>query len=160
MVMDGARLALREFGVTIEDLPITTDPHRIDDAFTKLKLAGEGDLEEIVYLYNASREAHLLKTMLSNVDKLSPRVVAINVKAMVIKYSLTKDSDLEAQSTAKGIRPRHKDLRQGIYLAQQSLDLVPKTPVYSKLRFSRNLIRLKWAPRTRNFKRSSPNPRF
>jgi tetratricopeptide (TPR) repeat protein len=134
MVMDGARLALREFGVTIEDLPITTDPHRIDDAFTKLKLAGEGDLEEIVYLYNASREAHLLKTMLSNVDKLSPRVVAINVKAMVIKYSLTKDSDLEAQSTAKGIRPRHKDLRQGIYLAQQSLDLVPKTPVYSKLR--------------------------
>jgi tetratricopeptide (TPR) repeat protein len=134
MVMDGARLALREFGITIEDLPVTTDPKRIDDAFTKLKLAGEGDLQEIVYLYNASREAYLLKTMLSNVDKLSPQLVATNLKAMVIKYSLTKDSDLQAQSTAKGIRPRHKDLRQGIYLAQQSLDLVPKTPVFSKLR--------------------------
>jgi tetratricopeptide (TPR) repeat protein len=134
MVMDGARLALHEFGVTIEDLPITTDPKRIDDAFTKLKMADQGDLKEIVYLYNASREAQLLKSMLSNVDKLSPQLVAITVKTMVIKYALTKDSDLKAQSTAKGIRPRNKDLRQGIYLAQQSLDLVPKTPVFLKLR--------------------------
>jgi tetratricopeptide (TPR) repeat protein len=134
MVMDGARLALRKFGIAIEDLPVTTDPKRIDEAFTKLNLANEGDLEEIVYLYNAAREAQRLKIMLSNVDKLSPRVVSTDVKTMVIKYSLTKDSDLEAQSTAKGIRPRHKDLRQGIYLAQQSLDLIPKTPAFAKLR--------------------------
>ena len=140
MVMDGARLALREFGVTIEYLPVTTDSNRINDVFTKLNLATKmsfGDdrnLQEIVYLYNASREAQLLKTMLSNVGNQSPQIVASRVKAIVVKYSLTKDSDLQPRSTAKGGRPRHKDLRQGIYLAQQSLDLLPKTPQFAKLR--------------------------
>src|SRR5262249_24649412 len=129
-----ARRALREFGVTIEDLPVTTDRKRIDDAFTKLNLAGESEPKEIVYLYNAAREAKQFKTMLSNVDRLSPQFVAGIVRAMVVKYSLTKDSDLQAQWTAKGIRPRHKDLRQGIYLAEQSLDLIPKTAVFFKLR--------------------------
>ncbi|WP_316224869.1 MULTISPECIES: hypothetical protein [unclassified Bradyrhizobium] len=134
MVMDGARIALHEFGVTLEDLPVTTDPKRIARAFTKLKLADEDDLQGIVYLYHASREAQLLRNLLSSADKISPQQVTTNVKAMVIKYALTKDSDLESQSSAKGIRPRHKDLRQGIYLAEQSLDLVPKTPVFQKLR--------------------------
>ena len=133
-VMDGARIALSHFGVTIEDLPVTTDPKRIDNAFTKLKLSDQGNLKEIVYLYNASRESQQLKVMLLNIGKLSPRLVENTVEAMIIKYALTKDSDLEAQSTAIGIRPRHKDLRQGIYLAQASLDLLPKSPVFGKLR--------------------------
>ena len=63
LVVDGARRALREFGVTIENLPITTDPTRITAAFRKLQLAEDDDLEEIAYLYHAAREAgQFLKT--------------------------------------------------------------------------------------------------
>jgi len=137
MVIDGARLALQKFGITVEDLPVTTDPERINDALIKLNADDDylGDLGEIVYLYNASREAQQLKTVLSNVDTSSPKFVVTNVKATIIKYSLTKDLDSQAQSsTTKRMGPRHKDLRQGIYLAEQSLDLVPKTPVFSTLR--------------------------
>jgi tetratricopeptide (TPR) repeat protein len=134
VVMDGARRALREFGVTIEDLPVTTDPGRITAAFTKLKLAGHPELEEIAYLYNASREAERLEALLSNINERPPSSIAVAVKGMVIKYSLTRESDLENKSTRTGPRPQHRDLRQSIYLAQLSLDYLPKNPEFSQLR--------------------------
>jgi tetratricopeptide (TPR) repeat protein len=134
LVIDGARRALREFGVTVENLPVTTDPTRITSAFTKLKLAGYPELEEIVYLYNASREADQLEAMLSNIEKVSPQAVAVAIKTIVTKYSLIRDSDLDNSSPRRGLKPQHKDLRQSIYLAQLSLDRLPKTPEFSQLR--------------------------
>lgn len=38
--MAGTQRALREFGISIEGLPVTTDPKRIEAALTKLKFAG------------------------------------------------------------------------------------------------------------------------
>jgi hypothetical protein len=134
MVMENARLALAQFGVTLADLPLSTDPKRISDALTKYNLEGETDLAGIIYLYNASREAEALKALLSNPDKKSSKLAAFSVRALVVKYSLAKDSDLQPQSARLGVRPHHKDLRQGIYLSEQALDLLPKTQALSGLR--------------------------
>ena len=132
-VMDGARRALRQFGVTIENLPITTDPSRITAAFRKLQLADDGDLQEITYLYHASREAEQLETILSNVDKQSPLSSATEIKRIVVKYSLTRDPD-ESRTPARGPKPLHRDLRQSLYLVQRALDLLPRNTNFSKLR--------------------------
>jgi hypothetical protein len=53
---------------------------------------------------------------------------------LVIKYSLTTDPDREANPFPGGAKPLHKDLRQSLFVAQRSLDRLPKTPAYSKLR--------------------------
>jgi tetratricopeptide (TPR) repeat protein len=132
-VMDGARRALREFGVTIENLPITTDPSRITDAFGKLQLADDSDLEEIAYLYQASREAEQLEAVLSNVDKQPPLSSATEIKRIVVKYSLTRDPD-EKKPPQQGPKPLHRDLRQSLYLVQRALDLLPRNTNFSKLR--------------------------
>ena len=138
LVMDGARRALREFGVAIETVPVTTDPRRIEAVFAKLGLAGylegEKELQEIVYLYNASRETEEFEALLSNIGTGSPQSIAAAVKSIVIKYALTKDSDSQTKPSKKGPRPLHRDLRQSIFLAQASLDRLPKTAEFSKLR--------------------------
>ena len=71
LVVDNARHALRAFGVTVENLPVTTDSTRISDAFKRLRLADNGALEGITYLYQASREAQQLEAILSNIHKQS-----------------------------------------------------------------------------------------
>ncbi len=134
MVMKNAQLALAQFGITLADLPLSTDPKRISDVLTKFNLAGETDLAGIIYLYNASREAEALRALLSDPNKKSSKLAAFSVRALVVKYSLTKDSDLQPQSAHLGVRPRHKDLRQGIYLSALALDLLPKTQALSGLR--------------------------
>jgi tetratricopeptide (TPR) repeat protein len=65
-VMAGAQKALGKFGIAIAGLPVTTDPKRILAAFTKLRLASDWDLQEIVYLYHASREIAQLEQTLSD----------------------------------------------------------------------------------------------
>jgi hypothetical protein len=133
LVMDGARRALREFRVTIEDLPLTTDFTRIAAAFEKLQLANESDLEEIAYLYHASREAGQLESILSNVDKQSPLALGAEIKRIVVKYSLTRDPSAN-NSPGRGPKPLHRDLRQSLYLAQRALDLLPRNANFLKLR--------------------------
>ena len=133
-VLDGARAALHKFNIAIETLPVTTDPVRIHRAFTKLHLGDETDLQEIVYLYNAALDAKSFNETLSKAADPSGIEVERIVKEFVIKYSLTTDSQLSRRSTQKGIYPRHKDLREGVYLAQTALELVPKTRRFYKLR--------------------------
>jgi hypothetical protein len=132
-VMDGARRALRQFGVTVENLPITTDPSRITAAFTKLQLADDMDLQEITYLYQASREAEQLETILSNVDKSSPLSSETEIKRIVVKYSQTRDPD-ENKKPAPGPKPLHRDLRQSLYLVLRALDVLPRNTNFLKLR--------------------------
>ena len=132
-VMDGARRVLRQFGVTIENLPITTDPSRISAAFRKLQLADDSDLQEITYLYNAAREAEQLETILSNIDKQPPSSSETEIRRLVVKYSLTRDPD-ENKTPARGPKPLHRDLRQSLFLTQRALDLLPRNANFLKLR--------------------------
>lgn len=133
LVADGARRALRKFGVTVENLPVTTDSDRIADAFRKLQLAYDYDLQKIVYLYHASREAEQLDSMLSNVGKQSPSSLAAEVKRIVIKYSLMRDPDGN-KSARQGPEPLHRDLRQSLYFVQRALDLLPANSAFLKVR--------------------------
>ncbi len=133
-VMAGAQKALAKFSIAIAGLPVTTDPKRILAAFTKLGLASDWDLQEIVYLYHASREIAQLERTLSDVKKLSPSSITTTVKAVIIKYSLTSDSDLERKTFSPGPRPQHKDLRQAVYVIQRSLEALPKTADFATLR--------------------------
>lgn len=132
LVMDGARRALRGFGVMIENLPVTTDSGRITAAFSKLQLF-DRYLEEIPYLYHASREAEQLESILSNIDKQSPSSLETEIKKIVVKYSLTKDAD-EKKPAGRGPKPVHRDLRQSLYLVQRALDVLPRNPSFLKLR--------------------------
>jgi hypothetical protein len=83
-------------------------------------------LEDIFYLYHASREAEQLNATLSSVEARSAPLVITQIKAMVIKYALTHDPDSRKRSTPQRPLPLHKDLRQSIYLAERALDLLPK----------------------------------
>ncbi|MFO1101417.1 MAG: hypothetical protein U1E20_00770 [Methylocystis sp.] len=133
-VMAGAQLALDNFGISIENMPVTTDPERIAAIFTNLGLAGDRGLQEIVYLYHSSREIAQVEKILSDLDNHSPSSIATKLKEVIIKYSLTRDSDLEKKPFDRKPHPLHKDLRQSLFVVQQSLDLLPKTPIFSKLR--------------------------
>jgi uncharacterized protein YecT (DUF1311 family)/tetratricopeptide (TPR) repeat protein len=135
LVMSGAQRALRNFGITIENLPVTTDPKRIEATFTKLKLADDAALKEIVYLYFASREIGQVIEMLSDSSQPPPSSIGEKIKEVVIKYSVTRDSDLEEQVFfRRGAKSLHKDLRQSLFIAQKALDSLPKTVNFSKLR--------------------------
>ena len=117
-MVDNARRALREFGATVENLPVTTDSTRISDAFKRLRLADNGELEDITYLYQASREAQQLEAILSNIDKQSPPSSEAEIRRIVVKYSMMRDSD-ERTQRKPGPKPLHRDLRQSLQLAQR-----------------------------------------
>jgi hypothetical protein len=133
LVVDNARRALREFGVTVENLPVTTDSTRISDAFKRLRLADNGELEDITYLYQASREAQQLEAILSNIDKQSPPSSEAEIRRIVVKYSMMRDPD-ERTQRKPGPKPLHRDLRQSLQLAQRALDRLPRNASFQKLR--------------------------
>ncbi|MBG0802204.1 hypothetical protein IYW40_12060 [Methylocystis sp. H4A] len=132
-VMDGAKRALDTFGIKIESLPVTTDPKRIEAILKKFHLEMTS-LGDVIYLYHSSREIGQIEDMLKNPGDRSPSAISAKVKEIVVKYALTDESDFEKKSSRQGPTPKHKDLRQSIYIARRSLDLLPKTPDYSKLR--------------------------
>jgi hypothetical protein len=64
-----------------------------------------------------------------------PSSITTPVKAVIIKYSLTTDSDLERKAFSPGApRPQHKDLRQAVFVIQRSLEALPKTAGFATLR--------------------------
>lgn len=132
MVADNARRALREFNITVENLPVTTDPARIEDAFKRLRLADYGELKEITYLYQATREAQQLEAILSNIDKQSPLSSETEIRRIVVKYSMMRDPDRTPRGP--GPKPLHRDLGQSLQLAQRALDLLPRNASFQKLR--------------------------
>ena len=75
-----------------------------------------------------------IEEMLSDSSKQSPSVIADKIKATVIKYSVTTDADLEHKPLQRGPKPLHKDLRQSIFIADKSLELLPRTAAFSKVR--------------------------
>jgi len=137
LVIDNARRALREFGVTAESLPVTTDSTRISNALKKLKLADSeglsGGLEDIAYLYQASREARQLETVLSNIGKQPSPSSEAEIRRIIVKYSMMQDP-AERTQRKPGPKPLHRDLRQSLQLAQHALDLLPRTSSFQKLR--------------------------
>jgi tetratricopeptide (TPR) repeat protein len=133
LVVENARRALREFGVTVENLPVTTDSARISAAFKRLRLADDGKLEDIAYLYQASREAQQLETILSNIDKHSPASSEAQIRRIVVKYSKMQDPDERVQKKP-GPKPLHRDLRQSLQLAQRALNRLPRNASFQTLR--------------------------
>lgn len=133
LVVDNAQRALREFGVTVENLPVTTDANRISDAFERLQLANEGKLQDITYLYQASREARQFEAMLANIDKQSQASSETEIRRIVVKYSMMRDLDERTQRT-RGPKALHRDLRQSIQLARLALDLLPRNASFQSLR--------------------------
>jgi hypothetical protein len=168
LVMTGAQRALRKFGIRIEDLPVTTDPKRISTTFTKLKMADDTDLQEIVYLYHSSRELEQVEDILSDVSKESPLAITEKIKNVIIKYSLTSDSDLEGKPFRRGPKPLHKDLRQSLFVAQKRSILFRKPPIFRNCDNGfitsvsgswPNLARLRSLLRMMNSNTSFPTPR-
>jgi hypothetical protein len=133
LVEDNARRALSNFGVTVENLPATTDSTRISEAFKRLRLAENEGLEDITYLYQASREAQRLEAILSNIAKQPLPSSEAEIRRIVVKYSMTRDPDERARRQP-GPKALHRDLRQSLQLAQRALDLLPQNARFQKLR--------------------------
>jgi tetratricopeptide (TPR) repeat protein len=133
-VMSSAQKILSFFGVSVESLPVTTDPNRIQAAFTKLGLGNELSLLEIAYLYFSSREIQNTEDMLSHVNTELPINVKSRLKNIIIKYALINDPDSNRKGSANTPQAMHKDLRQSIYLADRALQSLPKSVDFSKFR--------------------------
>ena len=134
VVLAGARRALRNFGVTIENFPVTTDPRRISAAYSKLQMSVGYGLEEIVYLYHSSREIIEIEKKLLELDRHSISSVEDELRELITKYALISDADLRKMRSDKTSKPLHKDLRQSLYLLNRSLELLPRSSAHSKFR--------------------------
>ncbi len=134
LVMAGARQALHRFDITLEDFPVTTDDFQIEEVLVKLQVPKYAYFADIVYLYNAARELTETEEMLDHIDQYSVNELDAHLREIVFKYSLLTDSDLKAMWSAGDFISRHKDLRQSIFIATKSLERLPRTHDYSKLR--------------------------
>lgn len=134
LVMAEARKALRHFDIVAENLPVTTHPQRIDDALTGLNLGGDWYLQDIVYLYQSSHEISEALGMLSRINEYPAAVAQKTIRELIVKYALTKEADRELMWSDDASPPRHKDLRQSIYIAGYALQSLPRTTEYSKFR--------------------------
>ncbi|PHR87063.1 MAG: hypothetical protein COA78_37445 [Blastopirellula sp.] len=134
VVMAGARRALRHFGIRIENLPVTTDPRRIWATFSRLELASDDELHDIVYLFHSSREIRRMEEKLLEIERHANSEIEDELRELISKYSLTSDSDLKKMYSNRNSKPLHRDIRQSLYLLRISLDLLPKSSALSKFR--------------------------
>ncbi|MCP4314783.1 MAG: hypothetical protein GY789_01765 [Hyphomicrobiales bacterium] len=134
LVIAGARRALNHFGVTIEDLPVTTDPRRISTTFEKFLPRSHYLLQEVAYLYHSSREISEMVNTLRELERHSISSVHDRLRELINKYALVSNSDLEKMYSDRSTKPRHKDLRQSLYLLDRSLELLPQSGTHSKFR--------------------------
>ena len=131
--IEAAQRALQAIKVPIAQLPVTTDPDRIEAALEKINpdLSYDANVQELPYLIEASKDMQRYQTYLNSVSTVPPDVFAENVKKAIGKYSMLLDPPDQPA------RPRviqHKDLRQALHLIDIVLPVTPKTAQYAALR--------------------------
>jgi hypothetical protein len=134
LVMTGARRALDNFDIIVEELPVTTDPRRIADYLTKLNSGDDWYLHEIVYLYHSSRELAQIESTIRNAQARPDATTMDDVRQVVEKYSLISDSVQQEMWSSEDSQPYHKDLRQSQNIASKAIESLPKTRAYAKFR--------------------------
>jgi tetratricopeptide (TPR) repeat protein len=133
--IDAGQRALKAIKVPIEQVPMTTDPARIEPALEKInsELIDDPNVSELPYIIQASREISLYLASLSSAEAVAPDVFARNARSTIIKYStLVEQREPDQSSLAQ--EPVHRDLRQAIHLIDMTMRSTPSTPQYARLR--------------------------
>lgn len=129
LAVETGEKALKAMDVPLDLLPATTNVARISEALEKLDLRG-GELSEIIYVIEASREILEYEDYLKTVATERPDDLAKRARAIVLKYSLLiRHSEPNFEEVTK-----HKDLRQAVHLIEMTLDAVPRDGRYTALR--------------------------
>ena len=120
--------AMKLFGVSVDRLPVTTDPKLISSALERMNAEslGGGFIGEIAYMLQASREAIAFEVYLKGAGAEKPASLTAKITPVITKYSLMTDPDVAPKRSGRP-KPEHKDLRQAIYLTELALSHVPKS---------------------------------
>jgi tetratricopeptide (TPR) repeat protein len=134
--IEAATRYLTAMNVAPDQLPITSDPQRIDKFLEKFNFDDLANLREIPYIRQASRELSEYQTYVQGASTQQPDAVIKKARTIIIKYSKLLDSDDNQNRTPRkaGLPDfAHKDLRQAIHLIDVTLANT-KAPPYARLR--------------------------
>jgi tetratricopeptide (TPR) repeat protein len=128
---------LKQLGVGPDFLPATTDPKRVSASLRKLAgdEADDPNLVELPYLLQASKEFIDYEAFLKANRNNTPDQVLTRARSIVLKYSTLVDN----LGDDSGIKTRppilaHRDFRQALHLIDVTLDNLPASARYAKLR--------------------------
>jgi TolA-binding protein len=133
LAIDVAQRALQALKVPVDQLPVTTDPDRIEAALQRInaRLSEDPNAEELPYLIQASKEFLQYQDYLTHAGSEPAEAFAERARTIIIKYSMLHDP---SQQPAHPVPERHKDLRQALHLIAMTLQAAPRQAPYTRLR--------------------------
>ena len=134
--IDVAQRALKALNIPVEQLPVTTDPDKIQAAIQLINSELSGDLNaiELPYILQASKEILQYKAYLDSITTEPIDVFVKKARAIIIRYSMLVDEPRDPSGKLVEHTLAHQDLRQALYLIDLSLQSIPKNPQYDRLR--------------------------
>jgi tetratricopeptide (TPR) repeat protein len=135
LAIEAGKQALQAFNIPFDDLPVTTDPDRITAAIEKVnrELSIDGNVNELPYLIEASKEMLDYEAYLKNAGKEPPAVFTDNARKIILKYSMLVNPPEPVPGRPKP-PPVHRDLRQALHLIDLTLEVAPKDAPHARLR--------------------------
>lgn len=135
-----SQAALTRFAISVDSLPVTTDPDRIESALKRYPGLREDwkaslHLGETAYLLAASREIQVYLSSLASSGQVRPDQLAARAKTIIQKYSKLLDQQ-EARAGRSPGRPIsiHQDFRQAVHLIDATLAGVAQETKFFSLR--------------------------
>lgn len=124
-----AEEALTKLGAEISRLPTTTDPIKISEALERIKeeFRWNININEIVYLMNASYEFIEFKNYIENINDRNSENVKNKIEYIVIKYSKIEEPDEFGDNKKENDKLSHKDFRQALKVIELSLENLKKS---------------------------------
>jgi PAN domain len=128
--------ALSRYNISIDTLPVSTNPQRIEATLARYKDVREDwtanmHAGEMLYLYAACQEFQRYLSYLESINQDTPEQALVRVKAIITKYSQTVDLPYDESGT----RPSaHKDFRQAVHLIDVTLQKLPRDQKFLILR--------------------------
>src|SRR5262245_44542114 len=136
LAIDAADRALKKLNVSLDSLPASTDPNRIDDALQRINpdLRYDANFVEIPYIYQAAREMSAYQKYLASADADRPENLLKRARPIILKYSLLNEKQPDPAMRPRPSELAHKDLRQAKHLIDITLERAPKTQPYAAVR--------------------------
>ena len=131
-----AQQALSNFNIPDWQLPVTTDPDRIVQGLERIdkNWRDKRNMHELVYLLNASKEMQRYEKYLQSLSTRSVEQVTKKARKIIVKFSrLDEEKESDGQTETRRALV-HKDFRQALHMIKLSIEQVPATVQYAKLR--------------------------
>jgi tetratricopeptide (TPR) repeat protein len=136
LAMDAARRALSLMKIPVEQLPVTTDPKKIEAALQKIDpaIAEDPNISELPYIVWAAADMSDYERIVSRLESEQPASFGKRARAIVLKYSMLLDQDEQSRPAILASDAVHKDLRQALHLIEITLNRTEGRAGYGDLR--------------------------